>query len=226
MSLPLSLVSLARCALAVTASALLVAGCEGAGAGGQGDTRSGTSDSAGPDDTAPSSGRGGARDGDQNSGDQNSGGKGRTGGSASTLPRCHTDQLHPRLTALDPGAGNRYAALVLTNDADRSCRTYGWVGLQLAAPGNRPLATRVVREGKARSIVLKPGQSGWARLRWSAVPGEGEPDNGPCRRSATALLIIPPDETTQLTATWRYGPACDGGRIEATPLAPGTGPAG
>lgn len=217
MSLPLSLI---RCALAVTASALLLAGCEDTDPGRRGDTEPATGSGARPESTAPGSGRGGNQVDEGGDGS----GQGRTGESDQALARCHTDQLHPRLTGLDPGAGNRYAALVLTNDSDRTCRTYGWVGLQLAAPGDRPLATRVIREGKARGIVLKPGHSGWARLHWSAVPGAGEPDGGPCRTTATALLVIPPDETTQLHATWRYGPACDGGKIRTTPLAPGTGP--
>jgi hypothetical protein len=205
--------------IAVLAS--LITGCEGDGPA--------RPEAAGSDRTpgvAPSPGR------DGEAGDGGDGGEqGRTGapggGSAGqALPRCHTDQLRGRLTALDPGAGNRYAALVLTNESDRPCRTYGWVGLQLAAPGDRPLPTRVERTGSADRVVLKPGASAWSRLRWGVVPAGGEPADRPCRPTPSAVRVIPPDERTQVTAEWRYGPVCDGGRIIATPMAPGSGPTG
>lgn len=201
-------------ALVIAALAVLITGCQGGGAD--------PPERAGPDPTssaAPERGDDATRDGEQ----------GRTGApggddAGQALPRCHTGTLRGRLSALEAGAGNRHAALVLTNDSDRTCRTYGWVGLQLAAPGDRPLPTRVERSGDPARVVLPPGASAWATLRWSTVPTGGEPVEGPCRPTPTALLVIPPDETTQLRVDWRYGPACDGGRITATPLARGTGP--
>jgi hypothetical protein len=208
-----------RGALAVTALALLSA-CQGAGHGrfGGDGGDAGQPSAAG---TAPGSGRGG---GEAGGGQAPGGASGDQSGRA--LARCHTDQLRGRITELGPAAGNRYAALVLTNDSDRSCRTYGWVGLQLAVAGGRSVPTRVVRTGAARHVVLRPGASSWSRLQWTVVPGAGEPDSGPCHPSPDALLVIPPDERAQLTTAWRYGPACSNGRITATPLAPGTGPAG
>lgn len=213
---------IARGALTAALLALLIAGCKDAGA-----DRQGGADPGSPaGDTAPSSGQGGDGSGDDASDDGDQGRKAGSGnGAGQALARCHTDQLRGRLRALDPGAGNRFAALVLTNESDRTCRTFGWVGLQLASPGDKPVPTRVVRTGKPRGLVLKAGQSAWSRLQWTVVPTGDEPD-GACERTPTALLVIPPDETTQLTTEWRYGAACDRGKITATPLASGSGPGG
>ena len=50
------------------------------------------------------------------------------------IPRCTTVGLSGRLEAQDPGAGHRYATLVLTNTGARACTVFGYGGVGLAPP--------------------------------------------------------------------------------------------
>jgi hypothetical protein len=126
---------------------------------------------------------------------------------------------------LDSAAGNRYAALVLTNTSSGSCRTYGYVGLQLTGAGGTKMPTTVVRETRQspHAITLRPGQSAWTRIHWTVASGAGEPVTGPCEPQVSRLLVIPPDERTQLTAGWPSGSVCEHGKIFVTALSPGMG---
>ena len=60
-------------------------------------------------------------------------------------PRCHTGDLAATLRALSPGAGQRYAALVLTNSSGHACQVYGYVGMLLLDVSHQPVPTNVVR---------------------------------------------------------------------------------
>ncbi|HEU5160516.1 MAG TPA: DUF4232 domain-containing protein [Streptosporangiaceae bacterium] len=139
--------------------------------------------------------------------------------------RCHTGQLAGRVRMLDAAAGNRYAALVLTNTSAAACRTYGYVGLQLTGADGAKLPTSVSRESRPgpHGITLRPGGSAWARIHWTVASGPGEPAAGPCEPQPARLLVIPPDERTQLAARWPAGPVCDHGKIFVTALSLGTG---
>src|SRR5699024_1491084 len=53
-----------------------------------------------------------------------------TGTAAPGPTRCHTSELSASLTAGDPGAGQRYATLSLTNTSARTCTVFGYGGLQ------------------------------------------------------------------------------------------------
>jgi hypothetical protein len=143
---------------------------------------------------------------------------------ASGLARCHTSQLAGRVRSLGAAAGNRYAALILTNTSDVRCRTYGYVGLQLTS-GGADLPTRVIREAKPapHRVVLEPGESAFTRIHWTVVPGDGEPTTRQCAPTPSRLLVIPPDERTQTGAAWPGGPVCERGRIFVTALSAGTG---
>lgn len=139
--------------------------------------------------------------------------------------RCHTGQLSGRVRMLDAAAGNRYAALILTNTSSTPCRTFGFVGLQLTAADGAKLPTSVVRETRPgpRSITVSPGKSAWTRIHWTVASAAGEPAGGQCEPQPSRLLVIPPDERTQLTAKWPSGSVCDRGKFFVTALSPGTG---
>jgi hypothetical protein len=126
---------------------------------------------------------------------------------------------------LDAAAGNRYATLILTNRSDEVCRTYGYVGLQLTGSGGDDLPTRVIREASPapHRVVLRPGESAFTRIHWTVVPGASEPAAVPCAPRPSRLLVIPPDERSQLAAEWPGGPVCERGRIDTTALSLGTG---
>ena len=119
-----------------------------------------------------------------------------------------------------PGAGQRYATLVLRNAGRRTCTVHGYGGLGLAGSGGRALPTSQVRAGgPAATVTLAPGVSVSSALHWSAVPGPGEASTGPCQPDPATLRVIPPDETTSLPVAWTMGPVCSAGTIEQRPYA-------
>ncbi|MEV3919930.1 DUF4232 domain-containing protein [Actinomadura coerulea] len=125
--------------------------------------------------------------------------------------------LTASLGNLDAGAGNRYVALTLTNKSGKHCRTGGWSGLQLTGAAGR-IPTTVFREGTARTIVVPDGGHAYERLHWAAVPADDE-TGSTCEPVATALRVIPPNQTAAVDARWEYGPVCRHGEIRLTPLA-------
>ncbi|WP_326600228.1 DUF4232 domain-containing protein [Streptomyces sp. NBC_01803] len=141
-------------------------------------------------------------------------------------PWCVPEALTATVRALEPGAGNRYAALVLTNSSDVACRTQGWPGLQLTSDDGDEIPTTTVRDRSATPdrLTILPGGTAWARLHWSAVPGSEDPADGDCGPSPASLGVIPPDEYSATTAAWDLGEVCGAGRIETQPLAAGEGP--
>ena len=133
--------------------------------------------------------------------------------------RCRTGALAARAGAVDPGAGQRYAPLVLTNRSAKTCWVYGYAGLIMIDGRGDVLRTRTRRDGTpSRRITLRPGASAHARMHWTAVPVGRETG---CPESAR-LIILPPDEVNaHLEIPFRAAP-CDDGRITISPMAPGT----
>lgn len=140
--------------------------------------------------------------------------------------RCHTRELGAALQQQRPGGGSRYAVLTLTNRSNRSCPVTGFPGLQLLDSSRQPLPTNAVRDQQqpTQTVQLAPGAAAYTTLHWGLVPGDGEPQATQCEPTPAAVQITPPDETTQLTIGWTYGPVCQKGKIDLPALAPGTGP--
>lgn len=132
--------------------------------------------------------------------------------------RCAPSMLSGRLVAGSPGAGQRYATLIVTNSSHANCTLYGYSGLQLTDSDGKPLPTQLVRAANPapRLVVLATGKSASADLHWGVVPGSGEPDTGPCEPTPTSIAVIPPDEYSPFSAPWNFGPVCQGGRIEVS----------
>ncbi|MEU7883232.1 DUF4232 domain-containing protein [Microbispora bryophytorum] len=131
--------------------------------------------------------------------------------------RCRATGLRARVGRQDPGAGNRYAPLVLTNTSGKTCWVYGFVGLVLIDGRGDVLRTRTRRESVTpHRVSLRPGASAHARLHWTVVPSGHETR---CPSSAR-LMIIPPDEVAHLEVPFT-ATVCDDGRIDARPMAPG-----
>ncbi|MFE1197451.1 DUF4232 domain-containing protein [Streptomyces olivaceoviridis] len=134
-----------------------------------------------------------------------------------------TSALSVRVHALDSGAGQRYATVILTNKTHKTVRTQGYVGLQLLDAHGKDVPTHVVRDrGRAEPITLKPGQSAYTRLHWGVVAGAGEPTKA--EKDPTRLEVTPPDFRGHLNTAWKLGEVLQKGRIDITPLAKGTGP--
>ena len=141
-------------------------------------------------------------------------------------PRCHTGDVSATLRALSSGAGQRYAALVLTNSSGHLCQVYGYVGMLLLDGNRQPLPTNVVRSAPPapQVVTLMPGQAAFSQLHWTVVPGTGDAQSVQCEPQPVFVEVTPPDETTQLVIPWNMEVVCLRGRIDVTPLAAGTGP--
>ncbi|MFC4497191.1 DUF4232 domain-containing protein [Streptomyces ovatisporus] len=214
----------ARSALAALAvgAALAATGCT-AGAASSTDRPA----SVGETDSAPH----GSRDGSAESAPvqqtpQSTEGQGRgqdepgSGGKIKKRPPwCTTDALSVSLRPGRPAAGNRYGTLALTNSSGTPCRTQGWPGLQLTRSDGGPIPTEVVRDRSrpSRPLTLAAGEQASARLHWTVVPSQGDPANGKCPEPAK-LRVIPPDQRTAKSTSWKLGTVCGAGEIDVLPL--------
>ncbi|WP_248963405.1 DUF4232 domain-containing protein [Sphaerisporangium perillae] len=132
--------------------------------------------------------------------------------------RCRTAALAARVGAVDPGAGQRYAPLVLTNRSARACRLYGFPGLIMIDGRGDVLRTRTRRDAvRPVGVTLRPGASAHAKMHWTVVPAGGETR---CPQAAR-LIILPPDEVGAHLEIPFTGAPCDDGRIDVSPMAAG-----
>ncbi|MEV4005796.1 hypothetical protein [Actinomadura sp. NPDC049753] len=65
--------------------------------------------------------------------------------------------------------------------------------------------------------MIPGGGRAYERLHWAAIPADDEA-GGTCEPAATALRMIPPNQTEPLSALWKYGPVCRHGEIRLTAL--------
>lgn len=197
------------------ATAMLAAGC-GSGSNGTAGSPTATASPSGggPATTAPTASGTVAPSASPSS----------TGGSQAQGPgRCHTAMLSAHVTLGSPGAGQRYAFLVLTNIAGVTCQVLGYPGMQLANAAG-PIVTRVSRVAATPQLLtVTQGQHVYSQLHWTVVPATSETSN-PCEPVPTVLHVTPPDETTTLSTSWPGGSVCQQGAIDVTPFKPGTGP--
>ncbi|MFD8558447.1 DUF4232 domain-containing protein [Streptosporangium canum] len=139
-------------------------------------------------------------------------------GAETAVERCRTGALAARVGAVDAGAGQRYAPLVVTNRSARTCWVYGFVGLIMIDRNGDALRTRTRRESvQPHRVTLRPGAGAHARLHWTEV-ASGRETRCP---AAARLMIIPPDEVAHLEIPFTAA-VCDDGRLDITPMAPGT----
>jgi hypothetical protein len=136
-----------------------------------------------------------------------------TGTGAPGPSRCHTSELSASLTAGEPGAGQRYATLSLTNTSHRTCTVFGYGGLQPLDAAKKQLPITLTRDtGRPATLIrLAPGASVGRTIHWTVVPSGSQPCPTPAYAS-----IIPPDETSPLVIGWSLGPVC-GNRMDGWP---------
>lgn len=144
-------------------------------------------------------------------------------GAAAVVGRCHTSMLSAKIRLGNPGAGQRYAFLVLTNKSGVTCRVYGYPGMQLIGASGASIATDVVRTSPSPGLVtIIPGAHVYSGLHWTVVPATDETSN-PCEPDPSTVHVTPPDETAFLTVAWPGGSVCQHGQIMVTPFKAGTG---
>lgn len=141
-----------------------------------------------------------------------------------STPRCHTADLSATVAMLSggAGAGQRYAKVVFANTSDHVCAMRGSIGMQLYAAGGSLIQTHVTwsRQGSATRVTMLPNGHAVTLVKWTRIPS-GPSD---CGTDPATVKIIPPNERTQLTASWPGGPVCGHGALQTVPVIGGTNP--
>ena len=149
---------------------------------------------------------------------------------ATQQSRCHSNMLTATMTYYPGGAaaGRRAGWLTLTNSSSTSCRVYGYPGLQLVTSTGTTIPTTVTRSttlnGPPVLVPLAPGASAYVLMTWEGVPAPDEPQHGDCEPRPATIKVIPPDETTQISATWPTDPVCYHGHLTTGAFHPGKPP--
>jgi hypothetical protein len=139
------------------------------------------------------------------------------------LPRCHTSDLALSVGQRQGAMGTVYVTFVLEDDSGHACEMYGFPGMLLLDAAGKPLPTTVHwQDGRLAQpgpslVVLQPGQTAHFDVAFSNVPRGSET----CEETG-AVLVTPPDETTQLRVAGAFR-ACDAGNVDASPVRAGTG---
>ncbi|PBC80049.1 uncharacterized protein DUF4232 [Streptomyces sp. TLI_235] len=179
-------------ARAAAAAAAVLALALGATACDDGTTAAGAGTAAPTAATASTGTAGAATTG--TSGPGSAAGSGGTTARAGT-DRCHTADLKADVQIQDAGR----AMVMLTNKGSRACTVKGYLGYGglLADNSRTDTAThRVAKPGPPVAVTLKPGTTAFSGLSWSSC----DKADASCAVLA-GLVVTPPDETTQLTAT-------------------------
>jgi hypothetical protein len=133
---------------------------------------------------------------------------------AGTVPTCSTADLGVQLKGGSPGAGQRYATVVLTNRTTHSCTVGGYGGLALLGAPRQGVPTdlRRVASPAPASLTLSPGGSARSLLHWGAVSAADEPGSV-CEPTAVTVVVTPPNQTTAALRPWTFGAVCEHGLI-------------
>jgi Protein of unknown function (DUF4232) len=142
---------------------------------------------------------------------------------ATTAASCRTADLSVQLEPGSPGAGQRYATVVLTNSSSRTCTIHGYGGLALlGAPGQGvPTDVRRVADPVPQTVSLARGTSARSLLHWGVVPADDEPGTE-CEPTAATVAVTPPDQTSAALLPWTFGPVCQHGLIRQNAYVPGS----
>ena len=135
-------------------------------------------------------------------------------GAATGVAQCHTADLSAQLKPGSPGAGQRYATVVLTDTSGHTCTVGGYGGLGLlGSPGQGvPTDLRRVASPAPTSVTLAPGGSVRSLLHWTVIAAADE-SAAACEPTAATVVVTPPNQTTALLRPWTSGPVCQHGAI-------------
>ena len=134
-------------------------------------------------------------------------------GAAAAPGQCGTADVGVTLKAGSPGAGQRYATIVLTNRSTDTCTVYGYGGMALlGAPGKGvPTDLRRVASPGPSTVTLAPGASARSRLHWTVIQASDE--GATCEPTAVTVVVTPPNQTTAALRPWTLGVVCQHGLI-------------
>jgi len=144
---------------------------------------------------------------------------------ATTTASCSTADLSVQLEPGSPGAGQRYATVVLTNASSSTCMIYGYGGLALLGAPGQGVPTDVRRDADPapQTVSLARGASARSLLHWGVVPADDE-RGAECEPTATTVVVTPPGQTSAALLPWTFGPVCQHGLIRQNAYVPGSDP--
>jgi Domain of unknown function (DUF4232) len=115
------------------------------------------------------------------------------------LPRCHTADLALEVGQSDSATSHTGLNLALVNRSTHRCRIYGYGGIQLLDAAGAALPTHQDRGHPTPTLLtLRPGDRAYSALLWIS-----NTDAVPCF-AASALQVIPPDETEPIRAPFTH----------------------
>lgn len=125
------------------------------------------------------------------------------------LPTCTAAQLDGEIEYQGAAAGNRYAALVVTNQGD-PCTLLGHPTLALTAVDGRDLLTASVRRSpeEPSPVALPHAGRAVSDLHWIVGPCFTAGDDGTPEARPAAVTVTPPGTTAGFTIAWRLGAVC------------------
>jgi hypothetical protein len=144
-------------------------------------------------------------------------------GATGAPPQCSTADLAAQLTAGSPGAGQRYATIVLTNTSGRTCTVHGYGGMALLGAPAQGVPTDLRRNASPApgTVTLAPGASARSLLHWTVVPA-GDENASVCEPTAVTTVVTPPNQTTSALRPWTFGVVCQHGRIDQSAYVAGS----
>ena len=135
------------------------------------------------------------------------------GATTAATAQCSTADLSGQLKPGSPGAGQRYATVVLTNRSGHTCTVGGYGGLGLLGSPRQGVPTdlRRVASPAPTTVSLAPGGSVRSLLHWTVIQAGDEP--AVCEPTAATVALTPPNQTSALLLPWTFGPVCQHGLI-------------
>jgi hypothetical protein len=116
--------------------------------------------------------------------------------------RCHTSELRASLGAPNPGAGNVYVPLILTNISSRRCAVAGYPGVSLLDAAGNQIGQPADRETglPTRQIPMESGATASAALH---TVEEGVAPGG-CWPESAKVKVFPPNELDALVIDGKF----------------------
>jgi hypothetical protein len=135
-------------------------------------------------------------------------------GATTASTQCSTADLSAQLKAGSPGAGQRFATVVLTNTSTRTCTVGGYGGLGLLGAPRQGVPTDLQRVASPSptTLTVSPGGSVRSLLHWTAIAAADEP-GAPCEPTGATIVVTPPNQSAALLRPWTFGPVCQHGLI-------------
>jgi len=127
---------------------------------------------------------------------------GSPGGASRAAPECAAAQLHVGETSAEGATGHVFVSLRFTNTGHAACFLQGYPGVAAVTAGGRVElnARRTLTgfasgpgQGRVTPVTIRPGQSAYAITEAEDAAPDG---SAACAgKSATRLLVTPPDQT-------------------------------